>query len=354
MVFGGGLDAAPAGARPAAASRPVAPQPEAKMTGLKDLAEKRGILFGVAAVGKLLADADSAYARTIARECNVITPENDMKFEPLRPGPDTWNWERADALVDFAARHGLKVHGHTLIWHMQLPDWLKDRNAAPEQCRDLLVEHIEAVAGRYRGKIYAWDVVNEAIADDAGWRSSFWYDALGEPYIDLAFRTAHKVDPHAKLIYNDYGIETVNKKSNAVYELVKGMKQRGVPIHGVGMQAHLRLDRCPEPDAVRANVERFRDLGLEVWITELDVRIKTPVTDHDLARQAECYGDLVRAWLDGGVRAIQTWGLDDGHSWIPSWFDGSDQALLFDRHMQPKPAYFAVADALKAGGNGKD
>jgi endo-1,4-beta-xylanase len=318
---------------------------------LKDAAQKQGILFGVAAVGRLLAQNDSPYARAVARQCAIITPENDMKFEPLRPGPDAWHWTNADSLVAFAEAHGIKVHGHTLVWHEQLPKWVTETKRTPQECLDLMLGHIEAVAGRYRGRIYAWDVVNEAIEKDGTLRKTYWRDNVGEDYIDRAFRKAHEVDPKAKLVYNDYAMEGGGQKADAVYALVKGMKQRKVPIDAVGFQCHWEVGKHPPIEEIRANIKRFHDLGVEVWITELDLRVKAPATPEDLVRQADAYESLVGMFVEtGAVRSIQTWGLDDGHSWIPHFSKGYGDALLLDSDLKPKPAYQAVCKALKRRG----
>ncbi len=329
----------------APAVRSTASQPEG--VPLKVLMERHEMLFGVAAVGRLLAEPESPYARAVARECSVITPENDMKFGPLRPGPDKWNWTNADNLVAFAAKHGIKVHGHTLVWHEQVPKWVTEASRSREECRDLMLAHIEAVVGRYRGRVYAWDVVNEAIEKDGTLRKTYWRDNVGEDYIDLAFRKAHEVDPKAKLVYNDYAMEGGGKKADAVYDLVKGMKQRGVPIDAVGFQCHWEVGKYPALGDIRANIKRFHDLGLEVWVTELDLRVKVPATQEDQARQADAYASLLKMFVEtGAMRSIQTWGLDDGHSWIPHSSPGYGDALLLDRELRPKSAYHAVQEIL--------
>jgi endo-1,4-beta-xylanase len=339
LVWAGqGPQTRPAGTRTSAPGAGVPAVP------LKALLQKRGMLFGVAAVGRLLADPRSSYAMAVARECSVITPENDMKFGPLRRTADTWNWTNADTLVAFAGRHGIMVHGHTLVWHNQLPKWVTETKRTPQDCRDLMLNHIEAVVGRYRGKVFAWDVVNEAIDKDGTLRKTYWKDKVGDDYIDLAFRKAHEVDPRAKLVYNDYDIEGAGPKADAVYDLVKGMKGRGVPIDAVGFQCHWEVGKYPPLEQIRTNVRRLADLGLEVWITELDLRVKTPSTPEDLALQADAYASLMRMFAQTRVvPSIQTWGLDDGHSWIPHFLPEYGDALLLDKDLRPKPAYLAVS-----------
>jgi hypothetical protein len=173
---------------------------------------------------------------------------------------------------------------------------------------------------------------------------------VGDDYIDLAFRKAYEVDPKAKLVYNDYAMEGGGAKADAVYSLVKGMKQRGVPIDAVGLQCHWEVGKYPTLQDIRTNIWRFHDLGLEVWITELDLRVKVPATPEDLDRQAYAYASLIDMFVgNGAVRSIQTWGLDDGHSWIPHSSPGYGDALLLDRDFRPKPAYFAVMKVLEGG-----
>lgn len=315
---------------------------------LKAAASQAGMEFGAAVVGRLLADPQSPYAQAVARECSIVTPENDMKFHPLRPTPDTWEWSDADTLVRYAQQHGIKVHGHTLVWHEQLPMWVTGTERSARDGRQLMLDHIEAVVGRWKGKIYAWDVVNEAVEKDGEFRKSYWMNTLGQEYIDLAFRKAHQVDPKALLIYNDFDIEGSGAKADAVYNLIKGMKQRGVPIDAVGLQSHLASGMMPPITKMRATVGRFHSLGIQVWITELDLRITLPATAAKVAQQAEDYGQLFgMSAASGAVKVIQTWGLYDGRSWVPKFFEGYGDALLLDRDLKPKPAYHAAIEQLQ-------
>ena len=315
---------------------------------LRSLAQARGIQIGAAvAAGPLR--SEPLYAQTLAREFSMLTPENAMKFGPLHPGRERYDFSDADAIVDFAEAHDMRVRGHTLVWHNQLPPWLTAGKWTREELIEILREHIMTVVGHYRGRVVAWDVVNEAVADDGSLRDTIWLRGIGPQYIDMAFRWAHEADPDALLFYNDYGGEGRGRKSDAIYALVKDLLQRGVPIHGVGLQMHVALGWHPKPQDVAANMERLAALGLEVHITEMDVRIKSPATEEELAAQARIYRDMLEVCLSAeNCKAFVLWGFTDRHSWIPQFFRGWGSGLIFDSSYQPKPAYDALMDVLTA------
>jgi endo-1,4-beta-xylanase len=219
----------------------------------------------------------------------------------------------------------------------------------------LLKDHIQKVVGRYRGRIRDWDVVNEAVDDeqkDGMRRDSFWYRTIGPDYIALAFKTAHEVDPDALLYYNDFSNEGKGKKSDLVYKLLQDLKRQGVPIDGIGWQMHLPAGFKMKPEH-RENAQRLVELGLELAITELDVRVKMPPTPDALTRQAETYRDVANFCLtQPRCGALITWGFTDKHSWVPSVFPGEGNALLFDENLQAKAAYASLRDALANAVNG--
>ncbi len=308
-----------------------------------------GVPVGAAVEPDLL-ESDAAYRATVVREFNAVTPENAMKWERIHPAEREWSFEPADRLVAFAEAHGMRVHGHTLVWHRQLAGWLTPALTLREAARALAV-HVETLVGRYAGRVGSWDVVNEAVADGGGLRDTYFLRACGEGHIAEAFRLAHAADPAARLYYNDYGAEGVGRKSNAVYALVRRLLDRGVPVHGVGLQMHLRAARPPKPGAVAANVRRLRDLGLEVRISEMDVRIRRIRRRDPLALQRRAYHDAIAACAGlPGFAGVTFWGVSDRHSWIHGEF-GEDAPLLFDRGYLPKPAYFGARDALAAAQN---
>ena len=316
---------------------------------LRAVADERGFDVGAAVDPDSLRN-DVSYRDTLAREFNALTPENALKMGPLRPSRGTYDFTDADAVVNFGRTHDMTVRGHTLVWHNQTPTWFQSWDYTDDQLRDFLRDHVHTVAGRYRSKIDAWDVVNEAVADDGTMRETIWYDAMGEEYLDRAFEWANEVAPDTDLYYNDYGADAVNEKSDAIYELMERLLDRGVPVDGVGLQLHA-LGSRPDPDSVAENVRRFRDLGLDVQITEMDVSFPADeVPDDPLEAQAEYYGDVVRACLDAGCETLVTWGVNDANTWVHGFKDFgsrySGDPLLFDRRNDPKPAYRAVKDGL--------
>jgi endo-1,4-beta-xylanase len=332
------------------ADPPAAPAPTA---GLRDLAAPRRLLVGAAANRSHLVEA--AYADTLAREFNMLEPENEMKLGPLRPTQAAYSWDAADALVAFAESRGMKVRGHTFVWHQSLPAWLSGRS--PSELESILRDHITTVAQRYRGRVFAWDVANEIFGSDNGglrdstWRNQPGIGLTGTAYVEQAFRWAAAADPNALLFYNDFNAEVVNSKSNAVYAMVQDFRRRGVPIHGVGLQMHRTLNPL-DGASLEANIRRLTDLGLEVHITEMDVRVPVDASGRasaaDLEAQARIYDTVVAACLKFPLcTAIQTWGVTDRYSWIPGAFPGFGAGLLFDAAYQPKPAWRAVRDRLE-------
>jgi endo-1,4-beta-xylanase len=186
------------------------------------------------------------YRELAATQLTSVTPENAMKWGLVEPIRGEFDWKGADALVAFAKANGQRIRGHTLVWHSQLPPWLINGAFRPDELKDLMVAHITEEAGRYRGAIYAWDVVNEPFTDDGQWRKSIWYDAMGPDYIAIALRAARAADPEAKLYVNDYNVETDGPKMRALYDLVASLKREGAPIDGVGLQSHFVSGAAPK------------------------------------------------------------------------------------------------------------
>ncbi|MBN1580926.1 MAG: endo-1,4-beta-xylanase [Anaerolineae bacterium] len=314
---------------------------------LRELADARGLKIGAAVASGPLR-CETAYAEALAHEFNMLTTENAMKFGPIHPQPDRYAFQDADDIVAFAEQHDMQVRGHALIWHQQVPQWIEQGDWTRETLLTVMGDHISTVVGRYKGRVQVWDVVNEAIADQsASLRSTLWHKAIGPEYLDLAFQFAHQADPDALLFYNDYSAEGMSRKSDAVYELVKGMLERGVPVHGVGLQMHIISHKPPDWADVQENIGRLNALGLEVHITELDVRILGEPTEVKLAQQAQVYRDVLDTCLMAEkCTAFVTWGFTDRYSWVPGFFEGFEAALPFDETYQPKPAYHALQSAL--------
>jgi endo-1,4-beta-xylanase len=311
-------------------------------------AARSGRDAGVAVSSGPLA-AEPLYASTIAAEFSDVVPENETKWGPLQPvDARHWSFAAADAIVAFARDNDLRVKGHTLIWHSQLPPFITPDTSA-RRLAEYAERHIETTVERYRRDLFAWDVVNEAIADDgSGLRASVFSDAFGERFIERAFRLARAADRDAELYYNDYGIENQNPKSDAVYALLERLRERGVPVDGVGFQAHLDARFAPSLDELVQNFERFAALGLSVNISELDVRIAGlgGSAAYKRAVQKQIYQRVSAACvLADACAGVTTWGFTDKYSWIDSTF-GADDPLLFDEAYQRKPAYYGYVDGF--------
>ncbi len=328
---------------------------------LREAARGCGLLIGTAVRPAQLSEA--AYASTLAREFNMVGPEDALKWEVVHPERASFDFSQADQIVDFAIRHDMKVRGHTLVWHRQNPKWLTEGKYTSGELAEILERHIKTVVGHYRGKIFAWDVVNEAFDElrPGTLRSTIWRDqpgigmaGNGNSYIERCFHWAHEADPQALLFYNEAEAETVNPKSDAIYAMVRDFRQRGVPIDGVGFQMHI-ANLHADVASISANIERFTVLGLQVHITEMDVAVPVDADGNaraeDLQRQADIYRQIAADCLSHrGCTAIQTWGFTDKYSWIGSHSKQKQgAALLFDRTYQAKPAYAVLRKVLEAG-----
>jgi len=305
---------------------------------LGSAAAGKGRYFGAAVAANHLGEA--AYVSTLDTEFSSVTPENEMKWDAVEGTRGSFSFGSADQIVSHAQSKGMKIRGHTLVWHSQLPGWVGTLAAA--DLRTAMNNHITQVMQHYKGKIHSWDVVNEAFQDGSSGarRSSPFQDKLGNGFIEEAFRTARAADPDAKLCYNDYNTDGVNAKSNAVYNLVKDFKARGVPIDCVGFQSHFN-SASPVPADYQANLQRFADLGVDVQITELDI-------EGSGTAQATSYGNVVKACLAvSRCTGITVWGVTDKYSWR-----ASGTPLLFDGNYAKKAAYTSVLTALGGSSSG--
>lgn len=329
---------------PAPAAVPDRPSPT-----MRELAAERGLRFGTA-VADDTALADPTYAAVLASEFDTIVPENHMKWALIHPGQHTYDFTVADAEVAFAETHGMAVRGHTLAWWNQNPTWLTSGTWTPAEGTALLEDHIDTVAGHYAGRLAQWDVVNEGVSANGGGRSYLWSQLLGYPdYVDVAFRRAHQADPAAQLFYNDFGIERPGPKFNGVLDLVEGLQDRGVPVDGVGFQAHLTLQTCTArcTNDFLTNMLALDRLGVDVAVTELDVAVPLPATPDKLAQQATVYRSMLAACLLApNCHTFMVWGISDAHSWIPSARPGYGAALPLDEEYRAKPAWNALHDLL--------
>jgi endo-1,4-beta-xylanase len=330
---------------PTPALTPVPGPLYAEVTPLRASAETTGRLIGAALVSATLA-SEPVYAAAAARHFDYLTAEWEMKWDPVQKTPGVYDFSGGDALVAFAEAHGLQVKGHALIWHGATPKWVE--SLSPPELRIAFEDHIRTVAGHFRRHVRAWDVVNEAIDDSQpGLRGTVFSRGLGSDYVADAFRSARKADPDAELIYNDYGGEGLNRKSNDIYNLVKDLKQRGL-VDGVGLQMHLSAASFPPASEIQTNIQRLADLGLQVNLSELDVRVRDVPGDQaaKLQKQRQVYKDVVAACVAvPRCEAVTLWGFTDAHSWIDSFF-GADDPLPFDEQYRAKPAFFGLEDAF--------
>jgi len=293
-------------------------------------AAQSGRYFGTAiSAGKL---SDSAYTTIANREFNMITPENEMKMDATEPSQNQFNFTNGDRILNWAVSNGKRVRGHALAWHSQQPGWMQ--NLSGTALRNAMLNHITQVATHYRGKIYTWDVVNEAFADgSSGGRRDSNLQRTGNDWIEAAFRAARAADPAAKLCYNDYNTDGINAKSTGIYNMVRDFKARGVPIDCVGLQSHLGTSIAGD---YQANIQRFADLGVDVQITELDVE--------QGGNQANIYQTVTRACLAvSRCTGITVWGVRDNDSWRTG-----ANPLLFDASGNKKAAYTSTLNALNA------
>ncbi len=331
---------------------------------------------GVALNSRQVTGRQEKAAELAGRQFNSLTAENDMKWQLIHPEPDRYRFETADAYIKFAEKHDMEVIGHTLVWHSQTPRWVFQGEDGKEATREQLLErmrdHIHKVAGRYKGKVKGWDVVNEALSDggDDMLRDSPWRRIIGDDFIDHAFRFAKEADPEAELYYNDYNLEIPRKRDNCV-KLVKGLLERGVPIDGVGTQSHFLIG-FPELSEIEKTIEVFAELGLKVMVTELDVDVlprnnpgvadisnreqgANPYTeglpDDMQEKLAQRYADIFGVYLKhrDAITRVTFWGLSDGQTWLNGFpvRGRTNHPLLFDRELEPKPAFHAVIEKAR-------
>lgn len=318
---------------------------------LRELAQSKGIQIG-AAVNPSLLTNDSVYKKILAQEFNTIVCENHMKWKYLQPERNNFTFNTADSMVNFAIKNSMKIRGHVFVWHHPGPNpaWV-----ASETNRDSLLkkmeQHITTVMKHYKGKVYEWDIVNEAFDDAAKplLRNSFWKNVIGPSFIDSAFTYARRADSSCLLFYNDYSIEHINAKSDSLYAFVKKMKERNVPIDGIGFQCHYLLNQLDTASFAK-NIKRFKALGLKVSITEVDIAINLPLTPEKLQAQKVEYKNLMLMAMRENITTFLLWGFTDKASWIPQFYNYTKGgALIYDSLYQPKPSYYGLQEALKQG-----
>ncbi|ABN53181.1 MAG TPA: endo-1,4-beta-xylanase Z [Hungateiclostridium thermocellum] len=326
------------------------PIPTISGNALRDYAEARGIKIGTCVNYPFYNNSDPTYNSILQREFSMVVCENEMKFDALQPRQNVFDFSKGDQLLAFAERNGMQMRGHTLIWHNQNPSWLTNGNWNRDSLLAVMKNHITTVMTHYKGKIVEWDVANECMDDSGnGLRSSIWRNVIGQDYLDYAFRYAREADPDALLFYNDYNIEDLGPKSNAVFNMIKSMKERGVPIDGVGFQCHFINGMSPEYLAsIDQNIKRYAEIGVIVSFTEIDIRIpqsENPATAFQV--QANNYKELMKICLaNPNCNTFVMWGFTDKYTWIPGTFPGYGNPLIYDSNYNPKPAYNAIKEAL--------
>ena len=334
---------------------------------------QKDFLIGAALNPSQFSGSNVVEAALVRQQFNSISPENVLKWEKIHPQPGQFDFVPADRYVEFGLTNKMTVIGHNLIWHSQTPDWVFRDDRGNLIDRDTLLarmrEHISTVVGRYKGKIFGWDVVNEALNEDGTWRDSPWRKIIGDDYIAKAFEYANEADPQAELYYNDFSLENEPKRSGAI-ALIKKLQAQGVKISGIGSQGHYGLN-SPSVKQVDQTLSAFEKLGLKVMITELDVNLLPQPTsstgaevsthfelragmnpypnglpDSMQQRLAQRYADLFFVFLKhrDSISRVTFWGVTDGDSWLNDWpvRGRTSYPLLFDRAGKPKPAFDAV------------
>jgi len=349
---------------------------------LKDAFAGR-FLVGAAVNARLVRGDDALSAAIVTRQFNSVTPENTLKWERVHPEPERYDFDVPDRYVEFGEQNGMFVIGHTLVWHNQTPRWVFQDGSGEPASKEVLLrrmrDHIHTVVGRYKGRIRGWDVVNEALDEDGSLRRSPWLETLGEDYIARAFAFAHEADPDAELYYNDYSLQHPAKRDGAL-RLIARLQSQGVPITGVGLQDHIRLD-TPSIAQMDTTIGAFARLGVRVLITELDVDV-LPTATRGQGAEVSRRGDMqpgLNPYVDGLPDAVQQalaaryhdvfavylkhhdvidrvtfWGVTDRDSWKNNWpvRGRTNHPLLFDREGRPKPAFDAVIRAAGEAGAG--
>jgi len=321
------------------------------------LCDRAGFLIG-SAVGMGWLNRDSMMVTLLKNDFNSITPENCMKPALIHPKQSQYNWTDADKLAEFCKKNNFRLHGHTLIWHNQVPDWMKEFKGDSAAFEAIFKEHIQTIISRYKNKVSSFDVVNEAIADNTGkWRKTFWLDRLGKDYIARAFKYAKAVAPDVKLFYNDYSFESESLKRELALKMVNDFKNRGIPIDGIGIQMHIRVDQ-PVLKEIEETLTKFAKTGLLIHISELDISFNENNKEPQYktfnpamaSLQKQRYEDVVGAYNRivpiCQQYGITIWGFADKYNWIRPFFKHPDWPVIYNDSLRRKPAWDGFAKGL--------
>lgn len=306
-----------------------------------------------AAIDMNALESDSVYKSIAIQQFNSITPENIFKADNLHPDPSFFNWTQADSLVAFAEKYNKIVYGHTLIWHQQLPVWMLEYQGNARQWETLMKTHIQTIVSHFKGKVSAWEVVNEAFNEDGTLRNSIWLQKIGPGYIEKAFAFAHEADPDALLFYNDFNLEMNPAKRKSVLTLLNNLRNRGIKVDGIGMQMHIS-NAYPEPSQIADALKEVAKYNFKLHVSELDIAVNPLNKDIQpdkklLLEQADVLGNLVISYkqIPNALQyGITFWGISDKYSWIRYFYNRNDYPLLYDDHFNPKPCYCKLLEVL--------
>ncbi|KDQ57133.1 glycoside hydrolase family 10 protein [Jaapia argillacea MUCL 33604] len=312
----------------------------AKLNTVAKLAGKK--YFGTATDNSEL--TDTAYVAILDdnTEFGQLTPANSMKWDAIEPTQGTFTFTNGDTIANLAKANGQLLRGHNCVWYNQLPSWVTATTWTAAQLSSIVSTHCGTLVGHYKGQVYSWDVINEPFNDDGTWRTDIFYNTLGTSYVSIALQAARAADPNAKLYINDYNLESSSAKATAMVNLVKSLQAAGVPIDGVGIQGHLIVGEVPS--TFQSTLSEFTALGIEVAITELDIRMTLPSTPALLAQQKTDYQTVIAACKAvSGCVGVTVWDYTDKYSWVPSTFSGQGAACPWDANLVRKPAYDGIA-----------
>ncbi|KAL2263957.1 hypothetical protein VTK26DRAFT_3951 [Humicola hyalothermophila] len=323
---------------------------------LNDLAVRAGLKYFGTALREGAINSDAQYAAILGdkSEFGQLVPENGQKWDSTQPNRGQFNYASGDITANTARRNGQGLRCHTLVWHSQLPNWVRSGSWNRATLTEVIETHIANVMGHYKGQCYAWDVVNEAVDDSGAWRNSVFFQTFGTDYFAIAFNAARRADPDAKLYYNDYNLEYNGAKTEKALELVRIVQLAGAPIDGVGFQGHLIVGGTPSRSNLANTLRRFTALGVEVAYTEIDIRHESlPASQSALAQQGIDFANVVGSCLDvEGCIGVTVWSFTDKYSWVPDTFPGTGDALIYDRYFNKKPAWTSISSVLAAAATG--
>ncbi|KIP05291.1 glycoside hydrolase family 10 protein [Phlebiopsis gigantea 11061_1 CR5-6] len=315
---------------------------------LQTVAKAAGKLyFGTATDNSEL--TDTAYTAILDDNTmfGQITPANSMKWDATEPTQGTFTFSGGDQIASLAKTNGMLLRGHNCVWYNQLPSWVTSGTWTNSTLTAVIQNHCSTIVSHFKGQVYSWDVVNEPFNDDGTWRTDVFFNTIGESYVPIALNAARTADPNAKLYINDYNIEGPGAKATAMLNLVTSLKQQNVPLDGVGFQCHFIVGELPQ--GLAANWARFTALGLEMAVTELDIRMTLPSTPALLAQQKTDYTTVISACMSvAGCVGVTVWDWTDKYSWVPSTFSGQGAACPWDQNFVRKPAYDGIAGAFQA------